>query len=251
MSYFEPVVGEGSVVMKGIFDLKPDVVVGAVFEWKSWLWQVANMPAATQKKLKPAVRAIIKRADIKPVQTIMCENAFWSLPRSSVASFAEYFKIPCDPGLSFVDLLWTTIKGTLKLPDDKVLEILHRRLCFSEFERESSAALFEVDEAWEVVDHMDMSKVKQAQKDAESSLSEHKEFRDKYRAKAREVHESKGHADKRRKSDKNLVMPTHHISQAEAKRFIPPDSFVWRSLTKDHIKNSLAEARAGLGVGLA
>ena len=91
-------------------------------------------------------------------------------------------------------------------------------------------ALFQVDEAIQVLDKYDHEKLRDARKSAENNNFEHMEFCGSFSAKAKAV---RG-AIKGKKSApkfKKKVLP-HHVDQKTAAACMPPGASLWRDLKR-------------------
>ena len=186
--YFEPVINDNSsVAMKGIFSLEDPDVMGATFVWRSWLWQEHSLPNDWARSHRPAIRPFLSSHGLKPMKEICCLSAWWSLSQSSIKDYADYFNVIVDSGGTLADTLWVLTQKILKAKPEDTLDILRQRLATSEASAEGSTALLEVDEAWDVVDPIDRSKVLGMQKEATSTLRSHNAFRDEYFRRAAEL----------------------------------------------------------------
>jgi hypothetical protein len=242
--YLEPSMESTGIHLKGLFNLKGDDVRAASYEWKSCMWQSHHLPRGAVKSLPCAIRAFVDKHGVDSVQNIACYAAWWDISRVSLGDFAQYFDVAFEAGISLVDLLWCMIHTILKCDDQTALDILNRRVCRgADFSRQSQS-LLEVDEAWEVIDPLDTRKVDEAQKEARSAIANHRALRDDFVAKAVAV---KAKEDGKNKKKKQVVVVKiklpHHISQPEAKRYVPPGASVWRSLVRSEWCGHLPPAK--------
>lgn len=228
------------IVLRGIFSAAPSDLQVVCFEWKPWVWQAKHFTAKTVAGLLPGVRAIVDKFGKQSLQHAGCRCAWWSLSRSTVADLAALFKIPFESGASLADLLWALAKDTLKLDDEHTLDTLYSRVARDSSDSEVASELLQLDEALEVVDHLDCRKVHDAQKEVKSGRERKEAFKADYTARAAKLRPP-AHPAKKRKKDASASSSScsrlrwpeaHHITQPEARALIPPASSIWRSLTR-------------------
>lgn len=232
--YFEMDLTATEPTIMPIFDLSPAKLVAGVFEWKSWLWQCNLMSSSSTADLSPGIRPFLV-GHVGPWVELACRQAFWNLPRSTIYDYARHFKIEAPSGASLFELLWCFIDQVLHLSEEATLEIVHRRVA-SQQQSDASQALLQVDEALEVLEHMDIEVVHQEQERLQRVANENADFAVCYRVKARAVQEKKEASAKRQRKESGLKQITlpHHIEQKDAKKFIPQGGVcsVWRAHTR-------------------
>ena len=150
-----------------------------------------------------------------------------------IVNFATASGLDIESGASLCDVLWHVVQSTLACDDVECLRLLHRRVARDAAECHHSEAIMEIDEALEVVDHMDLKQFDQAKKDAANKLSSATAFKSEYRQRAAAVGAASASSKKGRKASAVAKIPfPHHCTQAEAKRLLPPNASVWRSLVR-------------------
>ena len=111
------------------------------------------------------------------------------------------------------------------------MDILHKRLVYSEVKNQRSAELLEIDAAIQCLEKQDQEVVEhETTKSAVASATAKeylREYKDKRTAVDLKLKAPKG----RKKVIKALVMP-FEMTHSEAKVFLPPDTRIWRGLTR-------------------
>lgn len=239
------------VVLKGIFSaLEQDLKV-VCYQWRSWLWQVRNLPSAFTQNVGVAIRPFVDQHGVQSLLKAGCRSAWWGMSRSAISELCTYFGIAVESGAGLADMCWTMAASALGGSDQELLDILHRRVARDSNNSIFSEALLEVDEALEVIDHMDTRKVQEAQREARSSASTRAAFKSDYAQRAQTVRAANDGAPRKKRKGAassssvatRLVVPPHHITQQEAKQFCPPQGSVWRSLTRGEWCAHLPEYR--------
>ena len=95
--------------------------------------------------------------------------------------------------------------------------------------------LLQVDEAVEVLEDSDQKLVKQEREACEATREAHSLLQLVYERKAESMHHNGAKASKRRKVSNPTVLrlPAHHISQSDAKKYLPPNTPILQGRTKD------------------
>lgn len=231
--FFELQTGLSELIVKPIFDLSEDSVVCATYVWRSWFWQVEAGKDDTSA-LAPAVRPFVSGA-VAPFREVASRNAWWSMPRSTVYEFSRHFGLDSAPGDSLLELLSKMGQAFAGADADGMLDILHKRVSEGGEPSEAAAAMLEIDEALEVVEQQDASEIHREQAKVRERLTEWQALRGEYKARARAVRAEQAAATKQRKraraAPERKPLP-HHLEQRDAKKFLPPNSTLWRSKTR-------------------
>ena len=206
-----------------------------VFKWRSWAWQVKNVTQA-KTTLIPAVRAFRAGPTTKPL--ILCaQAAFWDLPRSVVEMVTEELGLRVDSAMDTFDVLWMTMKHILKESDDAIFEKMEKRLGSIMDTKAGAEEILLVDEAAQCLAQEDRKGLLDEQEHIREKVNEQKDFRSSYRQR-RQAHRtgkpgSKKGGKKMIWKGPNEVPRRDHIEQSEAKRLMPPDSYLWRARTSN------------------
>ena len=136
------------------------------------------------------------------------------------------------------DTLFAVAKEVLKRSDEATVELISHRLAGQAADQQWCDALFEIDEATEVLDMHDHQEVKNEKKNAEREVSAHHTFKAEYTAKKKEVDAAKPKPPAKKKAKKGPVaagpkpkLPST-IPQSSAKLWIPEATSIWRDLTR-------------------
>ncbi len=202
--------------------------LAASVKWRSPVWQFRHCLAT--RALPPAVR-LFQDGPADKLENIASRAAWWNLPRSTLAHFAKDLGIATESAPSEFDLVWALAEGTLKTTHAQTLDICHRRVARGNDNEAVMDAILEVDEAVQVLDRHDFERVKDAKKHTEYVRANVTEFKSHYSTKASKVAADGPKAKRAKALLKKFVLP-HHISQADAKRFLPPATSVWRDLAR-------------------
>ena len=192
--------------------------------WKSWAWQLHELKKRTQD-LSPAIRPCLEGHFGDSLAQVARRAAWWSMPKTSIESFAAELGIDLPCKSSLFEVLWHTIKGLLKTPDEETLAIVHKRLSSQYDDMELTDALLQIDEAVEVMDKHDHDKVQEAKHQAENKLVQRKEFQCSFDKKAHSLFDKKDSKSFAKLPKK--VLP-HHLDQKVAAKFMPPGASLWR-----------------------
>lgn len=155
----EPRFGADALCLRAVFSVAPEDLKVVCYDWRSWFCQAKTLPIASRRSLRPAVRAVVDMHGVQSSQVAGARAAWWTLGRSVIADYARHFGIHLEAGSSLADVLWAMIKGALDTDDAATLALLRRRVARDASDNPHSEALMQVDEALEVIGHMDVRKV--------------------------------------------------------------------------------------------
>jgi len=189
---------------------------------------------------RPCIRAFPISSVMATLGKLAGSRAFYRLPLTTLRALAKYFR--CDvSGLSRFGTLLCLIRFCLPgLSEEQIMEILGLR-CDDPLEAICSAELEECEGAVDVLDRDERNALKGSKERHRSSKEERRQFAREYSkrkahlkalavAKAKAKAKAKtGAKAKAKLTVPNNVFPAVVISQAEAKRFLPPGAYIWRS----------------------
>lgn len=205
----------------------------ASVQWRSWLWQVRNLPNRANS-FKPGIRMFLSGSE-DTIARVACRAAWWNLPRSSLVLFARALGLDVASSATLFDLLWALIESQLQLTPEETLSLCHLRVARENDDEEISSALLQVDEAVAVMDRNDIDRVKQAQKAASTKEENKAAFRRAFMAKAQDIESVRVAKARKRQAPgraQNRIPIPHHITQAQAKRLLPPHTSLWRDVQR-------------------
>ena len=214
------------------------------FEPKSIAWQRMNMgPMAAM--VSPAVR-LLKVGAPDTLFKVMCRNAFWALKHSEVIALALDYDdtMPIPKSKPLFDVLFFVIQHTLKTTTEETLLILMQRKFKEQAQREAMLHLSTIDEAADVMEWGDLQKLWAEKKAAKKDIDEDAEFetalkdkrvaleRERAAAEAADPAKGKGKSKGKGKGKGPGIRLAATIEQSTAKFFLPPNTSVWRGLTR-------------------
>ena len=176
------------------------------------------------------------------------QAAFWGWSKAVCEDWAGFWNLDTSGASNLMELLMLMVKHCLDpCTDARACEILGQRMANNDLSRTFTSALMEVEEAYQVLDQHDHKEMWDRQKQAQEEAKAFEQFREDW-AQTRRRHpgEHGGHAAAgkgrgRGRGGKGrggrggrggpppLVLPST-IPQADAKRYIPPNSSIWRGL---------------------
>lgn len=139
-------------------------LVACTFEWRSWLWQVRNLPEGV--RLPVRVRAVAE-GEPKPLLEVMAARAFWNMGASEITQFASLkpgVELPHDGSLC--NTVVAAIKGILGVDDRGAVDIAAQRLARNDLSANWVKPILDIDEAVEVLEKHDVQLVQQEQQDS-------------------------------------------------------------------------------------
>lgn len=178
-------------------------------------------PRAAAAGLCPGV-AIMQVGPIEPLLRTAASRAFWDLPKSFVVKVAKAEGIPLPAGANMVETLFAVIAHAFpEKSEQDVMEVLATRHSANDIAQSFSAALFEVEEAYQCLHVDDHKDFRDAEAKAKLVAEGQQAFQKEFNAQANLV-PARTRASKRGKaqSGPKKEVPTQ-MSQAQAKRFTP------------------------------
>jgi len=227
--FFEPILVSQPTLLS-IFDLAGDDIQACSFEWKSWVHQYMKYPRA-RGSWPPAVR-LFPTTKPEPLRKVAARNAFWAMSKASVAKFSEHFGVAVEQGSSHLNLILTAVQGVLSCSEDAAIAISHSRIIALHRDTMMSQEIAQLDAAIETFDNFDQEKVVEEKKRAARRVDDRKELAEEYVERKRandrkELDKKKTKATLRKKTTIPSTIP-----QPEAKKFLPPNAFIWRALQR-------------------
>lgn len=206
------------------------------FQWRSWAWQAAKLGEARLDQLLPGVRPVCLGRTAESVLHAAAESGWWQLPRATLLAIADEIGIMYDEGTNMMELLSMMTKQVLGCNDEKCMSLLERRLTAPLRAAQVNSAILQVDEAQACLREDDFIELTKEKKRVENQVQEEADFRRQFHERASRVRNVK--AGKRGgisgyKGPRKLPDPTAHMSQAEAKKLMPPNSYLWRARTQN------------------
>ena len=135
--------------------LQEAAVKARSYEWRSWQWQVENVPAPSA--WAPGLRMFV--VDEGSVAQVVARQAWYQLDRATLSKFAVEVGVAVDPGDDLFQLVWKMVQEPLLLDDKRTLQIVQRRLARSTDNECIDDIFLQIDEAAELVEHIDMKEV--------------------------------------------------------------------------------------------
>jgi hypothetical protein len=189
------------------------------YEWRSWQWQVDNVEEAAS--WEPGIRAFESRdEDTLPAIASWC--AWYQIDFATLVKYAGVLKIELEAGATLFAVVWALVEGTLKLAPAKTLEIVQNRLARLADNNAIDEIFMEIDEAAELIEHIDAKEVMQHKETIKSKMGKASSFAEDYRKKAKDVLDP--HGKTKPPKQKDLAA---HLTQAEAKKALPPKCSLW------------------------
>ncbi len=197
------------------------------FAWRSWAWQVKHVGAAVGT-MTPGIRGF-KKAYTDLVLKIAARSGWWDLGRSILDTVAESFGTRISEAKNTFDVLYLLTRDVLKCGPDAALDLLQNRMSRMMISQMCSEELLAVDEAAQCLREEDRQDLHHDQKRVVEQAREHAEFRRNFREKRASVRTD----GSKKKQDlivwKGPAVLRDNIPQAEAKKYCPDGSFLWRA----------------------
>ena len=216
---------------------------GYFFEWLAPASQVAQHNLSMS-----CVRAfpVWPQGEPKPILQVAASQAFFQLPRTSRTKVAkDICRLEVPKASSIFELIWMMVQGVLQSSDAETLAIAQLRCCHQRGQDACQKELYESNECEDLMEQYDKDDLKKARDKAIALEEEVASFKEAYRQKKDQV-APPGPAAKRAARGRPMkgaaASSTAHefvprpfptdarsIEQQEAKLFLPPNSFIWRS----------------------
>ena len=149
----------------------------------------------------------------------------------TVDKFAQNRGCGIPKGSNLVETLFTLISEILNsLGEQAVLDILSKRLGWSDIGASFDSSFLDLDDAIECLHHDDHRQVHKAEDDAKAMARMRMAFRDDLRKQAEVVRARAKCKAKAQPPVKKKEFPTT-MSQTEAKAMLPPGSSIWRAIS--------------------
>ena len=197
----------------------------------------------------------------EPIMRVVARQAFWSLGKATLLTFARHVGAQVCKGSSLFDTVFALVQCQLpELADQEVFTVFCRRVAGMKAQQMWSSELAQVDEATEVLDQSDEKAMAEGREQQQSIAHEMESFTKEYAIKAAAVRAA---AAKARKGSKAAAActsksagkevqryprglpswPDHSIDMKEARTLLPVGASLWRDvrfgnfqeLGKDHI----------------
>jgi hypothetical protein len=199
-------------------------VLATIITWRSYWWQEKTYPKAN---LSPAIRPIKHGKPIK-FKELAARRAFFLMSWTDLSPFAELWNIDLSDCSSLFNVLFRMVKSILQCSDHEVMDILSLRLSADDINASFIDTVLEIDEALSLFEHTDLQEVKAQQQKASSGSTTRKAFGTEFKAKKLAV---------RLAAKEKISLPKKRryetlISQGSAKELLPPDTSIWRGLTR-------------------
>lgn len=202
-------------------------VVGRHLTWRSWLWQWQQFPS-WRPSLEVSIKGFV--GPEMPLLSLAASRCFWTMSKAQVIAVCKREGKAVDGSGSLCSVLASAVSNILECGEAKTLEALSLRLPDDECCNIFPSAVQEIDEAVEVLEQFDHEVVKQEQETATTRIAAKAEFEAAYRER-REAWRLAHERCKKRAAPKASMqkgeLPTE-LSQAQAKRYIPQGTSIWR-----------------------
>ena len=168
---------------------------------------------------------------------IAARHAFWKLSRTQLVLIMAAQGVVFESGSSLCDVVFSSVKSMLKCRDEEAISICEQRLAINDLTRHWSSDILAVDEAAQVLERSDHELLGREQKDTVESMQQDREFVAAFRRKSFDVHAlAKAKAGPKAKAKaavkpKAVKLPAC-IPQAEAKKIVPADAYIWRGYSR-------------------
>ena len=211
-------------------------VEGYTYKWCSWAWQYYEYPLA-RDRWEPCTRMFLEEGPL-PLLTIAARKAFWSMPKVSLVPYCQDLGVALGSGASLFACVYELVKHIIGGTEGEILDIVHQRLVRYDAEGAYSDALLQCDAAIQMLDIHDHQTLYDEQKTARSLQTDREIYAEDYRKQRMTLHPPKGKAKakaKGRGKGKPLSIampPPSTIPHADAKKYIPPTSSIWRGVVR-------------------
>jgi hypothetical protein len=209
--------------------LKNIVVVPIV--WKSWLWRYFKLSNKGQRRV-----TLQARLDAMPLFDVMCNCAFWMLPRTFIVKLAAQYMIRCASAWSLLQCLFHVISEHMHLGPDAVMNIISKRLHLNDLGDAYAPTLLELDEALEVLDQDDRKKVVENQENVVKKMAERSNFARDFKAKRVDIRVAEAKAKAKAKAKPKAAPKAFKFESVveleEAKKLVPQGASVWHGYTR-------------------
>lgn len=205
---------------------------GFHFEFRSWAWQVKHVPRAI-RDLRPGIRAF-RDGETMAIDRLSATQAWFQLSRSQLENIAGNLSIDLAGCTTIVDVAFAMTKTVLQCNDDDCFAILERRLARDGQEPQHYDELMGIDEAAQCLRDEDRGQIKEEQAKAQTYATQAQLFRHTYRAKRAASRPGAQHVKNvlsKYKGPKKLPLNYDHFDQRAARKYLPPDSYLWRART--------------------
>ena len=161
---------------------------------------------------------------------LCARNAWWKLERAVLSDVAELEGIDISGATSTFDVLLVLTKVVLGVADEEALVILQQRLKALDGATTCADDILAVDEAAQCLREEDVQELKSTQKKAADHQAHLETFQQQFHCKAAIVKatDPRGNGPKIKWKGPKVV-PAGHLSQAQAKQYMPPNSYIWRA----------------------
>lgn len=176
------------------------------------------------------------------VLEVAARAGFWRLGKAFLDDLADLLKL--QKAATVFQTLVSMTSEILKCSDEEALGYCAARLSATDMDAFHAATLAEADDGIQVLDSRDHDEVRSTVRDATSATEARRQFSKEYQAKRTTIRAEKAAkqsaGSRKRKpqggassasASARPALPSV-IPQAEAKRYIPPGSSIWRSLTR-------------------
>lgn len=213
-------------------------IVGYQYTWRAWGWQRQHLQSAMQE-WRPALRMIIEGAEA-PLSTLAAKAGWWGLDSAQLHALAKNLKINVAEEQSLLNTLTAMTKSVLRVGDGEALSCMSRRLVDLECAQDCVPELLEIDEASKCLQFEDEKQLVSEQRARREKLVTRETFIAEYTEKKRAAGASRGSSSSGAAAGKRKAKPSAKLSlgqdiagmpQREAKKFLPPDAFLWQNRT--------------------
>ena len=234
--YMKHLENKGLPIIRSITSLQSTRHIANTFKWRSWLWQTRHCAAWVRTDV-PSIRAFLVCDQDLDVFTLLCWNAFFMIGRVSILKYAKTVGIVPPEGSDLFNVLWFVLLAHLKISEERVLSIIHRRVVQTCSIDEVSATLLDMDDCADVLEKTDVDEIKKQQQSTLRHEASNEDFEKQYLATTRVVHpqpeaKPKAKAKARAGAGPAALIFSFETTQPQAKLLLPPDSSIWRARTR-------------------
>ena len=166
-----------------------------------------------------------------PRRKFAAQEAFFTLPKSTILRHTSDLCVPVDKGGSLVSILIEVIKGLLQCSEAVALGDCHKRLLAMHDATELSKVLAQVVSAIQTFEWHDQEAVQNEIGKSKRFVAEKPDFQLEF-AQRRGAAGPSGSSGRQPRQSKYPDLPST-IPQATVKRFVPPGASIWRGVASN------------------
>lgn len=217
-------------------------IESCTIRWRSWARQCTKHPALAA--FRPALRAFVRHG-FAPLKIVASLSCWWTMSRTCLVRVAAVLGADVDSSSNFFDFLMCILETAL--PDnieEDLVRIVRTRLHNEKGRLAFSDELFEIQEAIDFLDQHDKKLVTEQKKTVVHCETSYNALKKEFSARVQTIRDKKEAAakaaakvaPKAKGRARAAIAPkpkfNFDITHAEARTYIPPDTSIWRGLTR-------------------